>query len=248
MCRCAWRSRRLRCPASRSRRSRSCSACASRYPAIALNKAGTVKVLAAAFDRDGKSVQSENQTVGVTWRPDASGRSPYEVVSRLPLKPGRYEIRVALDAAPNERASVYTYVDVPDFAKAPLSLSGIVLAVSPSAPSAPADAFTNLLPVVPTAQREFARTDRATAFVKVYQEATAAAQPASVTARIADTSDRSVLDVATPLPADRFTANHDADYRLELPLDRLPRGEYLLTIDASLGQRTVRRGVRFTVR
>jgi hypothetical protein len=217
-------------------------------PADRSNKAGAVKVLAAAFDRDGKSVQSENQTVGVTWRPDASGRSPYEVVSRLPLKPGRYEIRVALDAAPNERASVYTYVDVPDFAKQPLSLSGIVLGVSPSAPSAPADAFTNLLPVVPTAQREFAPSDRATAFLKVYQEATAATLPASVTARIIDTGDHSVLDVATPLPADRFTADHSADYRLELPLDRLPRGEYLLTIDASLGQRTVRRGLRFSVR
>ena len=123
-----------------------------------------VKVLAAAFDRNGKSVQSEEQTVAVTRRPNATGDSMYEIVSRLTLKPGRYEVRVALDAGPGQRASVYTYVDVPDFAQQPLSLSGIVLVVSPGVPSAPPDAFANLLPVAPTARRDFARSDRATGF------------------------------------------------------------------------------------
>ena len=59
--------------------------------------------------------------------------------------------------------------------------------------------------------------------MQVYQEATGTARPASVTARISDTSDRIVLDEATALPADRFTANRSADYRLELPLARLER-------------------------
>lgn len=209
---------------------------------------GAVKVLAAAFDRNGRSVQSEAQTVSVGWRPDASGTSPYEVVSRLALDPGRYEVRVAVDAAPNQRASVYTYVDVPDFAKQPLSLSGIVLAVSPSAPSAPQEAFANLLPVVPTAQRAFAPTDRTSAFLQVYQDAKARALPVSVTARIADTNDRVVLNDVASLTAERFTGNRSADYRLELPVERLERGEYLLTIEASQGPHTARRGVRFTMR
>jgi hypothetical protein len=56
------------------------------------------------------------------------------------------------------------------------------------------------------------------------------------------------LDEATSLTADRFTPNRSADFRLELPLARLERGEYLLTIEASLGQNIARRGVRFTVR
>jgi hypothetical protein len=217
-------------------------------PAAPSSRNATVKVLAAAFDRNGRSVQSQEQTVGVAWRPDASGSSPYEVVSRLALKPGRYEVRVALDAAPNQRGSVYTYVDVPDFAKQPLSLSGIVLAVSASIPSAPPDAFANLLPVVPSAQRAFARTDRATAFLQVYQDAKGLAMPATVTARIADMSDRVVSNEVTSLTADRFTGSRGADYRLELPIERLERGEYLLTIEASQGQHIARRGVRFTVR
>jgi VWFA-related protein len=217
-------------------------------PPVPSDRNRTVKVLAAAFDRNGRSVQSEEQTVGVTWRPDGSGSSPYEVVSRLALKPGRYEVRVALDAAPNQRGSVYTYVDVPDFAQQPLSLSGIVLAVSPAVPSAPADAFANLLPIVPTARRDFARTDRTTAFLRVYQRAKDTAMPVNIAARIADTNNRLVLNEVASLTADRFAGNRSADYRLELPMERLASGEYLLTIEATEDKYTARRGVRFSMR
>jgi VWFA-related protein len=208
---------------------------------------GPVKVLAAAFDRNGRSVQSQTQTVGVTWRPDAKGRMPYEVVSRLALKPGRYEVRVALDGGASGRASVYTYVDVPDFSQQPLSLSGVVLAASPSVLSAPKDAFANLLPVVPTAQRHFTRTDRVTAFLRVYQRVSKPVQPTSVTVRIVDVSDRVLVNEVTSLTADRFTTSHAADHRIDLPIERLGSGAYLLTIEASQGEYTARRGVRFTV-
>jgi VWFA-related protein len=207
----------------------------------------TVKVLAAAFDRNGRAVQSETQTVGVTPHVDAAGSMPYEVVSRLALKPGRYEVRVALDAAASGHASVYTYVDVPDFSRQPLSLSGIVLASSPAILSTSKQALANLLPVVPTAQRHFARTDRVTAFLRVYQEAGKPAQPVDVAVRIVDASDRVLMNVVAPLIADRFAGNRGADYRVELPIEPLGKGEYLFVIEATQGQHTARRGVRFTV-
>ena len=206
-----------------------------------------VKVLAAAFDRNGRSVASENQTIAVASHSPAGGNTTYEVLSRLVLAPGRYEIRVALDAGQDQRASVYTYVDVPDFARQPLSLSGTVLGVSPAVGSAPADAFKDLAPVIPTARREMARTDRATAFLRVYQDAKAAALAATVTARITDTADHVVFENVTELNADRFT-NHAADYLIELPVERLASGEYLLTIEAAQNERVARRGLRFTIR
>jgi VWFA-related protein len=207
-----------------------------------------VKVLAAAFGADGRSADFVTQTVGLTWRLDASGSSRYEIVSRLALKPGRYEVRVALDAGPNQSGSVYTFVDVPDFAKQPLSLSGLVLAVTPGLPSAGRENLASVLPVVPTAQRELAPTERASAFLQVYQDADRLPLPVSLTARIRDTSDRVVLEQVTEVPADRFAGKGGADYRLELPVERLERGEYLLTIDARQGESMARRGLRFTVR
>jgi VWFA-related protein len=207
----------------------------------------SVKVLAAAFDRDGRAVQSETQTVGVTRQPDASGSMPYEVVSRLALKPGRYEVRVALDDEAAGHASVYTYVDVPDFTRQPLSLSGIVLASSPAILSTSKQALADLVPVVPTARRQFARTDRVTAFLRMYQEAGKPAQPVDVTVRILDTDDRVVMNVAAPLAPDRFAGDRGAAYRVELPMERLGSGEYLFVIDATEGSHTARREVRFTV-
>jgi len=88
------------------------------------------------------------------------GSMPYELLSRLTLKPGRYELRLAVDASVNQRGSVYTFVDVPDFSEQPLSLSGIVLGATPGPLSAPKDAFAGLLPIVPTARRTFAAADR----------------------------------------------------------------------------------------
>jgi VWFA-related protein len=215
-------------------------------PANAAGSNGPVRVLAAAFDRDGRSARSEEQTIGRT-RTANGGVAQYEVLSRLALEPGRYEVRVAFDAGPAERASVYTYVDVPDFAREPLSLSGIVLHVDPAILSAPRDAFTNLLPLVPTARRDFARTDRALAFVRVYQKGENAVQPVDVNARIEDAAGRSVLNDAASVSSDRFGVNSSADYQVDLPIDRLQPGEYLLTIEAAQGKYTARRGMRFTV-
>jgi len=211
------------------------------------NPNGPVKVVVAAFDRNGRAVQSETQTVGITWRPDATGATPYEILSRLPLKPGRYEVRAALDAASNQHGSVFTFVDVPDFSQQPLSLSGIVLAASPAMLVAPKDAFASLLPVVPTAKRLFARTESVTTFVRVYQGARRAAQPATVTMTVTDRKDRVVVTNTATLAADAFVQARGADYLRGLPLDRLEAGEHLLTIEATQGSVTARRGVRFSV-
>lgn len=207
-----------------------------------------VKLLAAAFDRNGRSVDSETQTVSIALPSNAAGDVPYEVLSRLTLKPGRYEIRVALDASPTQRASVYTYVDVPNFAEQPLSLSGVVVAASSAPPSAPLNAFKDLLPIVPTARREFARTGRASAFVRVYQRLKDAPQPVTVTAQIHDTAGRVLMKDDASLDAVQFGSNHAADYRIALPIERLGPGEYLLAIDATQGKYATGRSLRFTVR
>jgi hypothetical protein len=65
--------------------------------------------------------------------------------------------------------------------------------------------------------------------------------------RIADVSDRILVNDVVKLAADRFTAGHGADHRIDLPIERLDSGEYLLTIEATQGEHTARRGVRFTV-
>jgi VWFA-related protein len=206
-----------------------------------------VKVLAAAFDRNGRSVQTEQKTIGIRLPSSAAGDVSYEVLSRLPLKPGRYELRVAVDAAAARSGSVYTYVDVPDFAEQPLSMSGVVLSVVPAWPTAPSQGFPDLLPLVPTTRRDFAATERVSAFVRVYQKANEPPQPASVKAQILDVTGRVVTSDAATLAADQFAQNRSADYRIRLPVDRLSAGEYLFSVDATRAENAVHRAVRFRI-
>ena len=205
----------------------------------------SVSVLAGAYDREGKAVDEYLQTITVT-PPDRSAKQfEYEAISRLRLKPGRHEVRVAAeDAAHDLRGSVYTYVDVPDFARAPLSLSGIVLGASAAKPG---NVLGDLLPVTPTAQRQFGSSRRITAFVRVYDTAAQEQPPVTVAARIVDIHNVVRFRQTASLRAGG-SEPRSADYLLDLPLSTLAAGDYLLTVEATRGDHTVGRDIQFGVR
>jgi hypothetical protein len=167
----------------------------------------------------------------------------------MDLKPGRYSLRLAAhSAATNKSGSVYCDIDVPDFARERLSLSGLVLGVTPGMPSAPKDAFAAFIPIIPTTAREFAAGASVTAFVRVYQGGRDPLVAVVAAARVEDRSGIAVLDTAETLGPAQFSTGRAADYRLELPIARLTPGPHLLTIGATMGRRTATRGVRFAVR
>ena len=205
-----------------------------------------LSVVAHAYDLEGKSQAVHRETFDLTR--GGSGEVQYEALLRLKLPPGRYELRVGTETASRQRGSVYAYVDVPDFAKDDLSLSGVVLERSPALPVAPRDALADLISVVPTTAREFATTDRVSAFLRVYQ---GGRRPlaAQVVTRIVNDRPETVFEQTTSVDAERFDRmNRSIDYRLELPLTRLVAGEYLLTIEAMVDERRQRRDVRFALR
>jgi hypothetical protein len=178
------------------------------------------------------------------------GKAFYEVLARVDLKPGRYQVRLgASSSLSGKSGSVYSDLDVPDFSSSRGALSGLVLSVTPGPVAAPRDRFADLLPVVPTTRREFATGDQVAAFLRVYDGGNQAAGPVAVTARITDGAGRIVFrttGVVTPVPAARSV--RAADYRLTLPIERLLTGPHLLTIEATLGKDVVRRDARFSVR
>jgi hypothetical protein len=207
--------------------------------------AAEVDVVVAAFDSNGRSANYHRQTLGLT---SARG-TPYEALSKLPLDPGAYEMRIAVnDRATGRIGTVFTSIDVPDFAKAPLSLSGVVLEVRPQELVAADDALREVIPVVPTARRVLDRSDRATAFLRVYQGGLDALRPVEVKMRIQNAAGTPVINTARSLTSDDFAKGRGADYTVELPLETLEPGEYLLTIEASERVRTVGRDVRFRIR
>ena len=202
-----------------------------------------VAVLSGAFDRFGKSLDYERATLIVP-----AGAAEYEVLTRLTLKPGRYEIRTSLDDGPGGTGSVYAYIDVPNFAAGGLALSGLAVGRTPPLVSGPRTAFNDVLPFVPTAERTFARTERATAFVRLYAGGKSAIVPVRVNALVTDDEGRSVFDQDSVVPAGRFDAGRSADFQIDLPLASLTAGPYLLALDFRQGNTVATRDVRFTVR
>ncbi len=173
----------------------------------------------------------------------------YEVLSKIDLKPGRYQLRLgALNHSNDKSGSVFADVEVPDFVKAPLSLSGVLLEAAPSLPAAPRDALTAIGPVTPTAVRVFDAADHVTAFFDLYEAQNGTPTPVSLTTRIVDSKGAVVLDQKDTVGVDSFGAARAVDKRLTLPLAGRARGEYLLTIEASSGSATAKREVRFVVK
>lgn len=208
----------------------------------------TVDVLIRAFTPEGAPRESATRTFAFDHLA-AGSPATYEAVTRLDLAPGRYELRVAAHSAlTDKRGNVYADMDVPDFPKAPLSLSAVVFDTAARAPHGAIDALQDVVPVVPTTTRIFGTSDAATAFVRVFQAARAPLAPVALTTRIRNAHDAAVLDETRTLGPDAFDTSHKADVKTRLPLDTLTAGAYVLSYDASLGKTSVKREVRFTVR
>jgi VWFA-related protein len=217
-------------------------------PGSAPAKPGSVEVVAGAFNRDGKSLATHFQTVqlpeSVAMRPNGE----FEIVSRLLVDPGLQEVRVALRSADGQpTGSVYTNVNVPDFAKAPVSLSAVALTAGPGATSASADLLEGLLPFTPTARRTFVRRDDVSGIVQVFEGADEPAADVELSTRIVGEDDQPAFSQTTTLRAVEFESSHSVQHRFDLPVDTLGPGEYLLTIEVVRGEHRAKRQLRFRV-
>ena len=220
--------------------------------AAGARQGGPLEVVASAFDRGGRSVGTARQTLELSWPASApAGDQRFDVLSRLDLPPGQYEIRVGVSGAnPARTASVFSYVTVPAFAATPLSLSSIIIGATAGTLTAPKDFLTALLPVVPTARRAFARTGRLVGFLRIYQgtSRTDPLVPVQLRSSVIDSRGQVVADQGDVLDVGRFEKERTADHYFALPLANLTPGEYLLRTEATMGARVAGRAVRFSVK
>jgi VWFA-related protein len=185
-----------------------------------------VDVLGVVYDANGHSVASERHSIQPAGTSDA-----FEETFTLHVpSPGAYQVRVAaLDDG--RTGSVYAFADVPDFHRAPVSLSGVGIHLDGHL----------------TTTRTFAHTDGAAALTYVCQSAADAAALVDVSGTVFDSAGQSVLRRTDTVAAASFTSGC-ASYQIGLPLDHLSPGAYLLTIDAARDASHASRSVRFQVR
>jgi len=216
---------------------------ATRVRAAGQTTEAPIKILAAAFDRNWKERGVLDQSIEVSS--EGHPLDEYETVLRMPIEPGRYEVRLAAQTGAGV-GSIFESVSIPDFFKEPLTLSGVLLERA-SGNVSNRDTLSGLAPVIPTAVREFAVSDHVTAFVRIYQKGNAHPTTVSLSTQIQNSRNEVVMKTTADLPADSFADDRQQDYQLSLPLDRFSPGAYLLTVEAASGANHVHQDVRFTV-
>jgi VWFA-related protein len=203
----------------------------------------TLHVVVAALDPKGRLIASREQSATLT----AGKVDHYDLLSKLELPAGHYEIRAAMDTASGRRGSVFTFVDVPNFASDALTMTGVAIAASPTTPTAPSDLFVDLMPIVPTSVRTFTRAQRVSAFARVQQGGTRS-ETVAVVARVLNRDGGVVLTDTKTFASDQFLTSRSADYRFDFSVADLEPGDHLLAIQATAGKNELRRNVRFAVR
>jgi VWFA-related protein len=179
--------------------------------------AGPFDALIGVFDMQARKVASVRHSIEA---PAAVGGAGFEWMSYFPLKPGRYEVRVAVAPTAGVTASsVYGYVDVPELMPGALAMSGVRFESAPEAGRPQ-----------PTLRRRFAEREAIDAFVQV-RRAEGSRLPLSVRVSVIDGRDVVVVEKTTELDDGAFTAEI-AGYRYSLPLSELRPGRYLLRIEA----------------
>jgi VWFA-related protein len=219
-----------------------------RLPAIRGALQETLTVVRMLYDADSRPGPPVQEKVELTLQPSSGDAARYDVYQHITLPPGRHTIRLNGSSAALDRSgTVYVDVAVPDFARAPLSLSSLVLGAP--ADGDRTDALAPILPILPTSARDFSASDALVAFARVFQGGEAPLSPVTVTAQVFDATDSPKFETRRDLAVDGFDAARSAGVEIALPLDRLARGPHLLNLTAVLPDgTTTRRDVVFRVR
>jgi hypothetical protein len=204
--------------------------------------ARTIDLSATAVDLDGKPCGTQQQSIVTS--PSAGSAS--DLPAHLPLKEGRYLVQ--LSAQSEGRSGVVVVdVDVPDFSRDALSASGLIVG-RPSGSPVTDKVLADLIPFLPTAQRQFQPKDDVAAFLRVYQGGQGKIAPVRISAKVTDDKNVVRSNQEAMLDPTGFSADRSADYRVSLPLAHLSAGAYLLEVEAQSGERRVQRTARFSVR
>ena len=200
-----------------------------------------VNVAFQVIDAEGKNLVSRGQShslnVSTPRQLDVLRRDGLQVVDQIDLPPGRHEVRVAAHQREGSRTgSVIAYVDVPQFARERLALSGMLVETRSGSAQESANRAASA-DITLTALREFSTAVAVTIRSVVYWQADVPADAIVVTASLRTAAGAPVrnLDVSTrPLPeaGERRTA------AVNVPLSGLAPGSYVVQFEA----RTTRGG------
>jgi VWFA-related protein len=219
----------------------------------------TIELSFFGINQDGRAQRSTRSQFNLTLRPESFTRvrtGGLRLNPRLALEPGRYQIRVGARETVGSRVGTVFYdLQVPDFRKEPLMLSGLLMTAA-SADAAmtamPDPAAPKLLPGPAVGRRTFARSDTLTIFTEIYDNSSGR-QPRQIDTAVSLVSESGQEVFGARDSVDNPTDGRWSTYGLtrDIPLKDVAPGRYLVKVEVNrrdLRQAPVSRETLITVR
>ena len=191
------------------------------------------------FDKDGKSVATERPDATLALKPETYARvqqNGIRLLQHLSVPPGRYQLRVAAqDSGKTKQGSAHLDLDVPDFTKDPIALSGVAIAATAdrSASNPVKDPFNGGLPGMPTTLRDFPTNGEFAVWVQVYDNQPTPPHRLDITTTVKADDGHVVFTNSAERSTDELHGTPGAfDYSTRIPMTGWTPGLYVLSIDA----------------
>lgn len=201
-----------------------------------------IEVVILPVDASGKALPGTRDVspMGLSQRSfELVSAKGFAMTRRLDLPPGRYQLHVAARAGNSRAVGAVLYdLDVPDFSKLPLSISGLTLTSREAAQvptPQPEKAFLEVVPDVPTAWREFGTSDTLTLFSEVYDTRGSTPHRVSIATTVTADDGRVAFSAADERTSDELgTRSGGFGHQAKIPLRGFAPGRYVLRVEARI--------------
>ena len=208
-----------------------------------LQLAQNAKVLLSyvAIDQNGKIKGGNTDSLSMpNLKPETKNRieqTGLRMLNRLDLPPGKYQLRVAAhDTNGGNVGSVNYDLIVPDFQKAPFSISGLVLTsgLGSALPTVRADEqLKPVLPGPPISLRSFPQNDEVALFAEVYDNEASKPHKVDIVTTVTTDEGRVLFKTdETRDSSDLGGARGGYGYTTRIPMKELAPGKYVLKVEA----------------
>ena len=201
----------------------------------------TLEVSVRVIDPKGTVRGSEHFELNIRIRPESRRifiDTGFRVISKIDVPPGKYNLQIAArEAGGGALGTVFTTVEVPDFATAPLAMSSLILTSvdTGGVPTGRAELLADRLPIVPSTTRQFRSSDELLIFAEAYDNEKDKPHTVELTATILG-EDRSKALVRHQEQRPSAELEKSAGrflYAARVPLKELKAGLYSVRIEAA---------------